>query len=82
MRKQNLKVFLMIVVGILMLPSYWESSTILSNVTIIIGYIIAVPVVLLDKECVSLGKALLVIIFVGLIWKIFFSGQWLEYYNW
>jgi hypothetical protein len=82
MKKQNLKVFLFVLAAILMLPTIWNSDTILSNVTIILGYGIYGFLVFSDKKEILYWKIFYLAIMIGLMYTVFFSGGWMVYYNW
>jgi hypothetical protein len=80
--KKPFRELLFVLAAILMLPTVWNSDTILSDVSFIIGYSIYGYLVFSDKRETLFGKILYITIMTGLIYVIFFSGDWMEYYNW
>jgi hypothetical protein len=80
--KKLFRELLFVLAAILMLPTWWDSKTILSNVTIILGYGIYGVLVFSDKKEILYWKIFYLAIMVGLIYTVFFSGDWMEYYNW
>jgi hypothetical protein len=77
-----MKKFIFVLAAILMLPTIWDSQTILSDVTIIIGYGIYGYLVFSDRRETLFWKICYSAIMTGLIYVIFFSGDWMAYYNW